>query len=278
MPHNELSKFSHLRQGDYTTFVARVVRLDERTLHSTRRRVVDVVVQGDEEDTLTLGFFGGGEALRRLKVGTVAMFQGKVRIFRSRPTLTNPSFDVLVGPQAQPGHADQRFHTAIGQVLPIYPATSGISSLAIMRAVHVVLDQTDFSAWLDPIPEHIVQAERLPDLRGAYEMVHRPNGPGAPARGWHRFRFTEALLLQGLMDRRRRLIGQQHAVPAPGAAGARLAAFDAQLPFELTEGQRECGDLISSDLTCSSPMNRLLQGEVGSGKTLVALRAMLQVV
>src|SRR5690625_2128133 len=102
MPHNELSKFSHLRQGDYTTFVARVVRLDERTLHSTRRRVVDVVVQGDEEDTLTLGFFGGGEALRRLKVGTVAMFQGKVRIFRSRPTLTNPSFDVLVGPQAQP--------------------------------------------------------------------------------------------------------------------------------------------------------------------------------
>ncbi|GAA4838447.1 ATP-dependent DNA helicase RecG [Garicola koreensis] len=288
MPHNELSKFSQLREGDYATFVARVVSLSERKLHSdprrpnprrsNPRRVVDVVVQGDEDETLTLGFFGGAEAMRRLKVATVAMFQGKVRIFRSRPTLTNPSFDVLAGPQAQPGHAGQSFHTDIGEVLPIYPATSGISSLAIMRAVHVVLDQTDFSTWLDPIPEHIVEAERLPDLRGAYEMVHRPSGPGAPTQGWHRFRFTEALLLQGLMDRRRRLAGQQQAVPAPGTAGARLTAFDAQLPFELTEGQRECGELISSDLTRASPMNRLLQGEVGSGKTLVALRAMLQVV
>ncbi|MGO1522099.1 MAG: ATP-dependent DNA helicase RecG [Nesterenkonia sp.] len=283
MPHNELSKFSQLREGEYTTFVARVVGWAERTLQSTRRRVVDVVVEGEEDDTLTIGFFGGHDAKRQLSAGTVAMFQGKVRTFRNEPTLTNPSFDVLdrfvlPRPQKQQGQAGQPGRTEIGEVLPLYPATSGISSLAIMRAIRLVLDQIDFSLWLDPVPEHIRDAQQLPGLRDAYEMVHRPSTPEAPKLGWRRFRFTEALLLQGLMDRRRRLAGHQEAVPATVTAGERLTAFDAQLGFELTEGQRECGELISDDLTRSSPMNRLLQGEVGSGKTLVALRAMLQVV
>ena len=278
MPHNELSKFSQLREGEYATFVARVAGWTQRELHSTPRRVVDVVVEGAEDETLTIGFFGGADAKRMLSSGTVALFQGKVRTFRNQPTLTNPSFDVLVGPQGQLDESAQASHTEIGDVLPLYPAAAGISSLAIMRAVRLVLDQTDLSLWLDPIPEHIRQAEQLPGLSDAYEMVHRPSTPEAPKQGWHRFRFTEALLLQGLMDRRRRLAGHQEAVPAPVTDGQRLAAFDSQLPFELTAGQRACGELISHDLTGHSPMNRLLQGEVGSGKTLVALRAMLQVV
>src|SRR5699024_10338549 len=257
MPHNQLSEFSQLREGEYATFVARVSGWTERELADHRRKVVDVVVEGDQDDTLTIGFFGGADAKRWLKRGTVAMFQGKVRTFRGEPTLTNPGVDVLPG---QTGDGQQ---TDIGEVLPLYPATAGLTSLAIMRAVRVVLDQTDFSLWLDPIPDHVRQAEGLPSLREAYEQVHRPSTPEEPASGWHRFRFAEALLLQGLMDRRRRLAGQQQAAPATVTDGPRLAAFDAQLPFELTEGQRECGQLVSHDLTAASPMNRLLRAEVG---------------
>lgn len=272
MPHNELSEFSQLRDGEYTTFIARVRRTTQRDLHTKRLKVVDVVVEGAHEDTLTIGFFGGFEAKRRLRPGTVAMFQGKVRSYRGEPTLTNPSFDVLAGTDESSGDV------GIGDVVPLYPAAAGISSMVIMRSVRILLDQIDFSDWLDPIPEHISTAEQLPDLQRAYELVHRPETLWEPDAGWHRFRFTEALLLQGLMDRRRRRAGQQQAAPAPGLPGARLATFDSQLPFTLTEGQVSCGELIGHDLGQEAPMNRLLQGEVGSGKTLVALRAMLQVV
>lgn len=278
MPHNELSEFSQLRDGEYTTFIARVRASSQRDLHTKKLKVTDVVVEGAHDDTLTMGFFGGFEAKRRLRPDTVAMFQGKVRTYRGEPTLTNPSFDVLTGPGDQLGPGDPTVYTEIGSVVPLYPAAASISSMAIMRAVRMLLDQIDFSRWLDPIPEHISAAEQLPDLRRAYELVHRPETLEEPESGWNRFRFTEALLLQGLMDRRRRRAGTQQAVPAPGASSGRLAEFDSQLPFTLTEGQVGCGELISSDLSQDTPMNRLLQGEVGSGKTLVALRAMLQVV
>lgn len=278
MPHNELSEFSDLRDGDYATFIARVVSTDVRELRSKPRRVVDVVVTGATSDTLTIGFFGGAEAKRRLTPGTVAMFYGKVRTYRNQPTLTNPGFDVLSGPTGEHDPAGHSGYTEIGDVVPLYPASAEISSRSILRVIRIVLDQIDFSLWSDPLPENICEAEQLPDLGRAYELVHRPENLEDPEPGWRRFRFTEALLLQGLMDRRRRLAGFQQGVPAPGIEGGRLATFDRQLEFRLTEGQRRCGELISQDLARQFPMNRLLQGEVGSGKTLVALRAMLQVI
>lgn len=278
MPHDELSEFSQLRDGEYTTFIARVRGTEQRDLHTKRLRMVDVLVEGARQGTLQIGFFGGQEAKRRLRPGTVAMFQGKVRSYRGDPTLTNPSFDVLAGPGDRLNPDDPSVSAEIGEVVPLYPAASGISSMAIMRAVRILLDQTDLSQWPDPIPEHICAAEQLPDLRHGYERVHRPGTLQEPEAGWRRFRFAEALLLQGLMDRRRQQAGTQQALPAPPVAEGRLAAFDAHLPFELTAGQLSCGDLISGDLSRDTPMNRLLQGEVGSGKTLVALRAMLQVV
>lgn len=275
-PHNALTGFSGLREGEYATFIARVDSTSLRRLHNRRTEVLDVTVRDISGEELNLGFFGGRQFQRQLREGAVAVFQGKVRIFRGEPTLTNPSFDVLTGPHGQdePASTDPE----VGEVLPLYPATAKTTSMFIHRCVRLVLDQVDFSTWLDPVPEAVAEQESLPSLGEAYEMVHRPATMEQPELGLRRFRFSEALLLQGLMERRRRLAGELQGVPAPARTGGLLEAFDAQLPFELTEGQRSCGELIAADLAGQHPMNRLLQGEVGSGKTLVALRAMLQVV
>lgn len=162
--------------------------------------------------------------------------------------------------------------------MPLYPARAKISSWEIHRCVRIVLDQTDLDSWPDPVPAEVLAAEGLPPLGEALRMLHAPaDGDEWPA-GLRRMRFEEAFMLQALLSRRRRAAEQRPAKPRPLREAALLAAFDARLPFPLTEGQQKCGGLISSDLSDRVPMNRLLQGEVGSGKTLVALRAMLQTV
>ena len=165
---------------------------------------------------------------------------------------------------------------SIGAFYPLYPLTKGVESWDLQRAVAFAL------TVLDQLPE-IVPAEirdryDLVDAHTALNWIHAPDEQEQITRAQRRFRFEEALVTQVVLARRRASIRRLGAVPRTGEQGGLLAAFDARLPFELTDGQREIGAQIDADLAESHPMNRLLQGEVGSGKTLVALRAMLRVV
>ncbi len=148
--------------------------------------------------------------------------------------------------------------------------------MAIARCVGLLLDQLDELA--EPLPEELRRRHRLQGLREALERIHRPAEEAdiGPAR--RRLKWDEAFVLQLVLARRRGEAAELPATPRPRAAGALLDAFDAGLPFTLTSGQAEVGEVVSAGLDSSHPMHRLLQGDVGSGKTLVALRAMLQVV
>src|SRR5690606_25220876 len=165
--------------------------------------------------------------------------------------------------------------------VPVYPSTATVPTWSIARAVRTVLDPLRPEDVPDPVPQPLRERHGLRDLHATWHDVHMPFAEADWRRGLHRLRYEEALVLQTALARRRAETAGQPAVARPGAAPGTdglLERFDARLPFTLTVGQREVGEEIAADLAAPRPMQRLLQGEVGSGKTVVALRAMLQVV
>jgi ATP-dependent DNA helicase RecG len=162
------------------------------------------------------------------------------------------------------------------RLIPIYPLSGTLATDTVQRSVQQVLDV--LGEVPDPVPADVLASRGLVDLHTALEYVHRPADRGQVTRGQARLRFDEAFVLQVILAQRRVRL---HALPArarPGRAGGVLDRFDSRLAFDLTGAQRRVGEQIRVDLAQSAPMHRLLQGDVGSGKTLVALRAMLQVV
>ncbi|MBZ5733142.1 ATP-dependent DNA helicase RecG [Nocardioides sp. TRM66260-LWL] len=279
----ELTEVAALEEGEMITVIGEIRGIEahsytDRRTGGRRWRVgVDVATDGPR---LRMTFFakhGSGVEYhrKRLPVGRRGMFQGTVGRFREEWTLTNPQI-VLFGDGDGDGDAANLALGSFGELYPIYPLTKGVETWELQRAVAfalTVLDDVD-----DPIPAAVRERHDLPDLVTAFRLVHLPRTYGDVTRGQRRFRFEEALVTQLVLGRRRRELARVGAQARDGGDGALLAAFDARLPFELTAGQREVGERIAADLAEPRPMNRLLQGEVGSGKTLVALRAMLHVV
>jgi ATP-dependent DNA helicase RecG len=282
----ELTSLADLVVGDNATINARVKDVSVRDLNTKRaltieqaqrlgrrQRTLTRVVVTDGRYDLPLIFFNQGWITRRLVPGVSALFSGRIDkgYGKDRLQIANPGSDVLdddltadeVAARAKPYR-------------PLYPASAKITSWNIERAIGVVLDTLpDLD---DPIPADVRDKQGLLDLREAFEKVHRPDSPADWRRAQHRLRFEEALVLQVILAQRRAVTDALPAVPRPRVAGGLLDAFDERLPFELTAGQAEVTEEILSDLDRPHPMHRLLQGEVGSGKTIVALRAMLAAV
>lgn len=274
--HGELSSLAELREDEHVSFVARVVSSSKRRMQRRRGFLVEVVVEDDDGVQLKMAFFQGHGAFRDLTRGSSAMFHGKVGSYAGRLTLNNPQYSVLNESDTDDVFAslDSTRRTPV----PLYPATAKVSSWVIYRCVRLVLETVDLDAWPDPLPEGIAEDEGVCALATAYLLVHRPARAEDPGMGLRRLRFQEAFLLQAILARRRATTSTGTSRPRSRRPDGLLATFDAGLPFDLTPGQRDCGEVLASDLAGRQPMNRLLQGEVGSGKTLVALRAMLQVV
>ncbi|GLV52962.1 ATP-dependent DNA helicase RecG [Thermobispora bispora] len=269
----ELTPIASLRHGEHVTVVGRVSSVMRRPMKNRRGTWLDVVVT-DGTDKLHLAFFGkGGHAAeQRLTPGTEAMFAGKVDVFTTprtrRVTLTHPEYELF----DESGETAEEFAAA---PVPIYPSAQGLASWKIRRAVRTVLDVLSVD---DPLPAEVRGRQGLVTLEEALRRIHRPASQAdiAPAR--RRLAFDEAFLLQLALLKRRMTASEWAAKPRPPRDGGLLSEFDKRLPFELTEGQRKVGEEIAADLARPHPMHRLLQGEVGAGKTVVALRAMLQVV
>uniref|UniRef100_UPI0026367D90 DEAD/DEAH box helicase n=1 Tax=uncultured Nocardioides sp. TaxID=198441 RepID=UPI0026367D90 len=276
----ELSEVDALREGEMLVVVGRIGESRRRTYtdRRTNRRAfrVEAVLETDGPP-LSMTFFAKAEHIaswheRRLTAGRRGIFQGKVGRFRDTWQLTNPQM-VLMG---TPGEdAAQLALETLGDLYPIYPLTANVESWDLQRAISFALSVVDDLPEL--LPGGLREREGLLDVRQALEWVHHPEDHGQVTRALQRFRFEEALTTQLVLARRRRALQAQGARPRTGGGGL-LAAFDERLPFELTGGQQQVGAEIEADLARPHPMNRLLQGEVGSGKTLVALRAMLRVV
>ncbi|RII09538.1 ATP-dependent DNA helicase RecG [Streptomyces sp. YIM 130001] len=267
----ELTQLSDLPLDEHVTVVAQVASARILGFNAGRGQRLEVVIT-DGSGQLQLVFFGRGihKPHKDLLPGTRAMFAGKVSTFNRKLQLTHPAYELLRGgdPEAVDAWA--------GALIPIYPATAKLESWKIAKAVDAVLPSA--AEAVDPLPDALRDGRGLLPLPEALEMIHRPRTKADIAAARDRLKWDEAFVLQVALARRRYADTQLPAVARRPADDGILTAFDARLPFTLTEGQQKVSAEIFGDLATEHPMHRLLQGEVGSGKTMVALRAMLAVV
>ena len=283
----KLTRVDDLQVGQMLTVIGEIAQSKQHTY--TDRRTgrpayrLETVLRTDGP-SLRMTFFAMKEHTaswqkRRLPVGVRGLFLGKAESFNGEWKLTNPRM-VLFGTGEDGSDAgaqgDIDAVEAIGAYFPIYPLTAKVESWDLQRAVTFARSVVDDLPELIPAP--VRREFDLLDIVRAYDQVHAPDDRGQVHDAQRYFRFEEALVTQLVLGRRRRAVRALGAVARDGGSGQLLKAFDERLPFTLTEGQRRIGAEIEDDLARSHPMNRLLQGEVGSGKTLVALRAMLRVV
>jgi len=269
----ELTDLVSLAEGEYVTVQAEVASVHSRPMRNRRGSICEAVVT-DGRGRLTLTFFGNGRQdwrEKELAPGTRGLFSGQVSSFRGKRQLTHPDYELLGA-----GSAGVRAAEYAAELIPVYRATSQMPSWKIADSVRLALHSLDVPD--DPLPAALRQRYGLYGYADALRGIHRPVDVADKNRAVTRLKWDEAFTLQVRLAQRRRAAADYSAVPRPLVDGGLLAEFDAELPFELTLGQLRASAEIAGDLAGQHPMNRLLQGEVGSGKTVIAIRAMLQVV
>lgn len=263
----ELTPIADLPIGESVTVVAEIQDVRERYMTGKKGSILEVRIT-DGHGSMSLSFFNQSWRQKELKPGQRGLFAGKTSMFQNRVQLAHPDYELF---PEELSEVDAKAWADLP--IPIYPASSSATTWAIARAIGVVLDQ--LPTVTDELPSEVVASHGLLDLDTAIRQIHQPK----IAHDWQAARDTlrvhEAFALQASLVRRR--AENTHLTTTPRTPGELLAAFDKNLPFTLTEGQLRVGGELEADLAKSHPMNRLLQGEVGSGKTLVALRAMLTV-
>ena len=264
----ELTSLQGIPLGEPVSLVAEVVSVSERPMRQRKGSLLEVVIT-DGTGVLTLTFFNQAWRARDLRPGARGIFAGKVSAFRGGKQLAHPDYELFDDAPLSDDESRAWAETPI----PIYPATASMASWQIQKAVAVVLDQ--LGPLDDPIPEPLRQRESLLPWREAIEKVHRPGDVSQWQAARHTLRFQEALLLQlALLQQRAQARAHGTIVRV---AGGLTDEFTQALPFTLTDDQQAVIAEIDGDLVSGTPMHRLIQGEVGSGKTVVALRAMVQV-
>lgn len=290
----EMSSFSTLQPGDDVAVIARVK--ESRVVHGRKTRVA-ALISDDEGRTLDVALFVPDKKAQflgeywkgLLEPGARGLFAGKVGVFNNRLQLSHPDFVILDGAQITGGknrkqsekqRVSEENRQAMGRLaqratlVGIYPATSTFQTWMVAETIQMLLPTIDG----DTLPQWLVDEAEQPSFTQALRDVHEPVSRAQAEQGIERLRFDEAFGIQLAMAHRRATVASEAATARVRVAGGLLDALDHGLPFALTDGQREVGETIFDELAQPSPMHRLLQGEVGSGKTLVALRAMCAVV
>ena len=267
----ELSDISELVEGDEVTILAEVLSSTNRPLRGRKGSIFEVVVT-DGSDKLSLTFFNQAWREKELKVGRQGLFAGKVGVFNGKKQLAHPDYEMI----PDGNDVDAAASSFAGKYLPVYPASAKMPSWKISKCVEMAIDSLDEVE--DFLPEHIRSSFGYPTLHQGLVQLHRPADLDSAESARERLTFDEAFLLQSLLVLRRNELRKLNTTSRKVIKGGVLDLFDASLPFQLTGGQKAVCAQIEGDLAQDHPMHRLLQGEVGSGKTIVALRAMLAVV
>jgi ATP-dependent DNA helicase RecG len=260
---SKVTKIGDLRIGQEATFIGTVRRV--RTQYTRRRQPITTVTVFDGTGYVDLSWFNQAWPARRHREGQEVAVSGKVTAFRGRPRVQNPAVEVLRG-----GDGDQ-VHT--GRIVPVHPAGEGVSTGVIRRLVHEALRR--LPPLPDPIPDDVRDRQGLPQLGEAVRDIHFPETDENERRARQRLKFDELFFLElGVAFRKHRVEAETEGVAHGGGSGL-VARFVKALPFEPTSAQRRAMDEVAADMAAPRPMNRLLQGDVGSGKTVVALSACL---
>lgn len=318
MPRGQLSSFTELVEGQEATIIARVLRVNTRSMASRRGRITEVLITdtlsesepspsgtpgsgqnprlsglagvpgstayGPEDSlfsapvpgsgsTMKLSFFNAYTAARDIREGEHVMFSGKVGVYRGAYTLKNPRYAVLSAVGESMEEAKQKADAPI----PIYPATAKLPTDRIAAYIGELLEKISLKNLEDPVPYKLRRDRKIPSLDWTYRALHVPDTDAAHCGAAQHMRYREAFVLQVALARMRAARAGHSTVARLPVAGQLADALLKVLPYTLTDGQHSVGEQIAADLASQEPMNRLLQGDVGSGKTVVALRAMLQV-
>lgn len=267
----ELTDIESLAEGEEVTIFAKIESTKVRRIPGRKGVIVETVVT-DGRAKLILTFFNQAWREKDLREGRQGLFAGKVGLFKGKRQLSHP--DYLLIPDGD--DVDAAIGDFAGKFLPMYPATSKLPSWKIAQCVRLALDALE--AIPDYVPENLLHQLNYPDFMRALREVHEPTSAESAERARERLTFDEALLMQLFLVLRRHEVRAATTKKRAPRDGGLLSAFDQRIPFELTAGQKEVWREISTDLSSTHPMYRLLQGDVGSGKTIIALRAMLAVV
>ena len=265
----ELTDISKLLADDEVTILAQIEAVNLRRANG--KNILEVVVT-DGSANLSLTFFNQAWREKDLKAGRVGLFAGKVGVFKGKRQLSHPDYQLI--PDGD--DVDAAVAEFAGKFLPVYPATAKLPSWKVMQCVKLALDSLD--ELPDYLPAEIAEKYKYPNLKKAFADIHQPPDLDSAENARQRLTFDEALLLQLLLGQRRNEIVKLSTKSRTPNTPVLVAAFEERLPFKYTAGQVEVNAEIEKDLSNKYPMHRLLQGEVGSGKTVVALRAMLSVV
>lgn len=273
----EVSRLDALPLDTDVTIVADVLRAGERPMKAKRGSLQEVLIS-DGTGTLQLTFFNQSFRVKELVAGARGMFTGKVTLYKGMRQLTHPRYELFRDGGAEP--PDPETDPEAARVwaelpIPIYPATASIDTWQIRRSVELVLESV--SGFDDPMPLEVCRTARLMGYEAALRRIHLPQHDGDWRQAKRTLRFHEAFLLQTALLQRRQIRAMFAATPRVPQPGGLLQRFDAALPFQLTDDQVAVSADIAADLAGDVPMHRLIQGEVASGKTIVALRAMLAV-
>lgn len=267
----ELSDIAELNEGDEVTVLAEIYSSSSRKLQGRKGSILEVIVT-DGSAKMSLTFFNQAWREKELRVGRQGLFAGKVGVFNGKRQLAHPDYEMV----PDGSDVDTAVADFAGKFLPVYPASSKLPSWKIAQCMKLAIDSLDEVP--DFIPPQILERFKYPSAQQALAQIHNPVDLESAELSRARLTFDEAFLLQLLLLERRAELRALKTVARPVKSGGILEAFDKSLPWKLTPGQVEVSREIESDLAADIPMHRLLQGEVGSGKTVVALRAMLAVV
>jgi len=265
----EFSDISSLIEGDEVTVLAEIAAV--KTRRANGRNILEVNVT-DGSAVMSLTFFNQPWREKELKIGKTGMFAGKVGSFNGKRQLSHPDYQLI--PDGD--DVDSALAAFAGKYLPVYPAGGKMPSWKISQCVELVLDS--LGEVEDYLPDDVIKEFGYPTLKGSFTSIHKPESLDAADLARLRLTFDEAILLQLLLAGRRAELKALDATPRKIATNGLVNVFESKLPFEYTSGQVEVNNEIESDMQQPHPMHRLLQGEVGSGKTVIALRAMLSVI
>jgi ATP-dependent DNA helicase RecG len=268
----ELTNIAELREGEEATVLAKVHSVKSRRMANRKQLIVEVTIVDNNREKMSLTFFNQAWREKEMRIGRQGLFAGKIGTFKGTRQLAHPELEWL------PGDSDveDAIESFADKYLPIYPATSKFPSWKIAKALEIVLDSLDQVE--DYLPDSIIAQHGFLNLFEAFKEVHRPTDIKSAEQARARLTFDEAFLLQLTMLNQKKEQAKIYTVARTPKVNGVLAAFDKRLPFQLTPGQISVSDEIFKDLAAEHPMQRLLQGEVGSGKTIVALRAALNVI
>ena len=260
---SQVSRIGELRVGQYATVIARVKRVIKR--QTRNRRSMVTVTLTDGSGYLDLTFFNQPWTATAYRTGHEVAVSGVAQLYRGRLQLANQEVELLKGDEQDLVHT--------GRITPVHRATEGITTRTVRELVWRALEQ--IPAIADPLPQAIVQAESLQEFDRAIRRIHFPDDQKELHEAQERLKFDELFVLElGVAFRKHRVERAGQGI-AHRPDGPRVERLLATVPFEPTKAQRRAMEEVGGAMARSNPMNVLLQGDVGSGKTLVALHAAL---